>query len=149
MSSQLQFMLQTEYGKSIALIVIVGLVLISMVGWGLKYRNLGEKLSEHGMKISLYIIVAFIALQLLGDGAGSFHDGSIEEESVPFEIRFSKGVSFTVGLLLALITLILMCKEFDMCVKGSDRVRSSMPQIPFMNFGKALGFGRRRKKRRC
>lgn len=142
MSSQVQFMLQTEYGKSIALIVIVGLVLISMVGWGWKYGDLGAKLSENGMKVALYIIVAFIALQLLGDGAGSFHDRSIEDENVPGEIRFSKGVSFTVGLLLALVTLICMCKEFDMCVKAKSR-------LPFMNFGKALGFGRRRKKRRC
>lgn len=149
MSSQVQFMLQTEYGKSIALIVIVGLVLISMVGWSYKFGNLGAKLSENGMKVALYVIVAFIALQLLGDGAGSFHDGSIEDESVPLEIRFSKGVSFTVGLLLALVTLIAMCKEFEMCVKGSEKVRGAMPQIPFMNFGKALGFGRRRKKRRC
>jgi len=142
-------MLQTEYGKSIALIVIVGLVLISMVGWKIGYGNLGAKLSENGMKVALYVIVAFIALQLLGDGAGSFHDGSIEDESVPLEIRFSKGVSFTVGLLLALVTLIAMCKEFEMCVKGSERVRGAMPRNPFMNFGKALGFGRRRKKRRC
>ena len=142
-ASRIQFMLQTEFGKSIALIVIVGLVLLTMMGWSLKYKTLSENLSKNGMKIALFIITTFIALQLIGDGAGSVHDNSIE--NVPEEIKAAKIINFTVGIILGLIILVAVCAEFDMC----KNARSSLPSVPFMNFGKALGFGRKRKKRRC
>lgn len=143
MSSQVQFMLQTEFGKSIALIVIVLLAMAPLVSATRSNVGFSQYLAEHGMKISVFIIAAFIALQLIGDGAGSVHDNSIE--NVPDEIKTAKSINFAVGILLGLIILVALCSQLDMCVKA----RSKLPSLPFMNFGKALGFGRRRKKRRC
>lgn len=148
--SGIQFMLETEFGKSIALILVVVLILVAvgLLRMNMTKPNFSEILNKHAMSIAGFIIAAFISIQLLGDSAASVHDGTLEDKNVPEEIRVVKGINFTVGIILAILCLVILCANFKMCSSAAGRV-SAMARNPFAGFGKALGFGRRRKKRRC
>lgn len=143
-------MLETEFGKSIAILVVTGVALIA--AGVLKMRTSRESffkaLNENAMSIAVLIVVAFVAIQLIGDGAMGFYDGSIEDTSVPQKVRDVKIMNFVVGLVLALLCFMVICARWGVCSEAAGRV-SAMARNPFAGFGKALGFGRRRKKRRC
>ncbi len=149
--SGIQFMLETEFGKAIAILVVTAVALIAagVLKMYTSWSDFFKALNENAMSIAVLIVVAFVAIQLIGDGAMGFYDGSIEDTNVPPRVREVKIMNFVVGLVLALLCFIVMYARCGVCSKAAGRVRGAMPRNPFAGFGKALGFGRRRKKRRC
>ena len=130
--------IDNEFGKSIALLVVV-LIFLAVVGmFKLSGGSPMEVMRSNATEIVLFTVVVYITIQLLGNGAIQYEEGGMEDD-VEERVKTSRIIYFTIGIFLCLMVLIFLCGKIGVCSEKMSRVSS----YSFRNF-----FGRS-KRRKC